>query len=321
MERQRKTHRKYILITCITIICMIGVVTSVWHLTPLNNYKVLVASAPRPSGSDIYLASNAHEILYYGMNKTKDAFKEADIIFFGSSRPMVAFTRDVIQEFFEKRNLRYYSLCFSGGTDDFAETIIRSFDLKPKIAIVNADEFFTGENTLMAQRVIDGNYFDAIKAVWDRRSAHFVRHLLHHLVPHLSGRDFPGKPNWMIYRSRNDGTWFFAGYKGMRPKPVIYPVRHTLSIPEAHFQAAERFKDLMEQQNIRLILTYIPNANSDRWRAVEMAERLGVPLISPDIPSLMTYDRSHLDKPSVNIFTKAFLQELDARVLCSLLEQ
>ncbi len=158
------------------------------------------------------------------------------------------------------------------------------------------------------------------KTIWKRRCAHVVRNLLHRLLPHLSGLDSPERRTWMIYRSQSDGTWFFAAYKGMKPKPVIYPARRPLSIPEAHFQAEESFKDLMEQQNIKLILTYVPNAHSDRWRAVEMAERLEAPLISPEIPSLMTYG-SHLDKPSVDIFTNASLQELDARVLRSLPEQ
>ncbi len=54
-----------------------------------------------------------------------------------------------------------FPLC-GGGANDFAETIIRSFDLKPRIAIVNTEEFFTGVNTPITQRVLDENCFDAI---------------------------------------------------------------------------------------------------------------------------------------------------------------
>ncbi len=293
----------------VTVVVLVSAVAAVWHLTPFDKYEVLAATAPRPGGSEYYLASNAHEILFHGMGGRDRQSREADMLLFGSSRVLVAFTQPMIQDFFEKQGLSYYNLSFSGGTDVFARALVEKFDLRPRFAIVDANEFFTGENTPMAQRAMDGSYFDALKRVSERRAGYAVRHSLHKVVPHLSGRDLPWIASWMIFRSDSDGTWDFAAYKKMVPAPVRSPPRYPREIPEAHFRAAEEFKELLEGRGTRVVLTYVPSARNDRWRAVEMSERLGLPLISPELPDLMTYDGSHLDKTSVARFTGAMLQE------------
>lgn len=292
-----------------------GSIAAVWHLTPLDEYKVLAVSALRPAGAEYYLASNAHEIIYQGMEGSDRPLRDADVLFFGSSRPLVAFTRSSLGDFFERHGLSYYNLSFSGGTDVFARALVEKFDLAPRLAIIDANEFFTGENTPMAQRVMDGSRFDALKRVYERRTAYRVRHSLHRALPHLSGRDLPWIPSWMIFRSMRDGTWEFAAYKRMQAEPVYSPPRYPRDIPEEHFRAAERFTRLLQDRGATVVLTFVPSARNDRWRAVEISERLGLPLISPELPDLMTYDGSHLDKPGVARFTGAFLLELEDRIL------
>jgi hypothetical protein len=190
-----------------------------------------------------------------------------------------------------------------GERSGFPEAIIDRFDLRPKWMVINAEPFFATENSAFANKVMSESRFDAVKFRFEGTAGFAVRHRLHQVVPYLS--PFQTTPDWIWYRSYDDGTAWIAGTVGV-PAPATVADTHEAT-PSYVLQVARGFKADMDRRGTRLVLTCIPPDSPAHARLV--GETLGIPVLVPELPDLVTRDGRHLDEDSANRFARAFLEQ------------
>jgi hypothetical protein len=268
-----------------------------------------------PGRGDFYLAHDRgghidHHVLFHGIDATaRQQLTRADVLFLGNSRLMFALEPQLMRSTLGAAGVDYYVLGFGHEEqDDFPLRIIQEHDLRPTLVIINADHFFAAEQSEWAARVIEESEFDAWKLRVEGETAHRVRRVLHRVVPHYVDLH-RGLREVVLFRSRQDGTWFvandfgsgvsFAWPPGDREVPAVAALR-----------AAELFKRELDRRGARLLLTIIPGPNVSLHRAQAIARHLSVPLVVPAADGLRSIDGSHLSRDSVQRVATALLAQL-----------
>jgi hypothetical protein len=276
----------------------------------------IVAYRRPPDRGSFYLAHDRgghvdHHVLYHGIDEHSLArMRESDMLFLGNSRLMFALPGDVLRRFFEARGLSYYVLGFGHEEqDDFPLRIIRRFDLRPSLVVINADGFFAADQSAWAEQVMRENAFDAWKLQLEAEAAHRVRRVLHTFVPHYVDARTRER-EFVIFRSRDDGTWFVATDFG-EGGAFAWPSDVRRPPDDRALAAALAFKREIESRGARLVLTIVPAPEASVHRARAMAAYLNVPLIVPDAGALRTIDGSHLSKESAARVAASLLEQLD----------
>ena len=152
-------------------------------------------------------------MLWFGIDaEVVRRLKAAEVLFVGNSRLMFGLRPALLRPFFADRGVRYYVMGFGyREADRFPLEMIRRFDLRPRLVVVNADGFFGGGLSPWAELVNRDTPFAARKLQQEAEAAHEARRVVHQLVPNwfrLFG--LPGlglRRHFIAYRSRSDGTW------------------------------------------------------------------------------------------------------------------
>lgn len=277
-----------------------------------------IVATQEPAASDAYYLAHDrgghvdHHVLYHGTDpEATQNLRTSDVLLLGNSRLMFAFRRPDLRGFFPRHGLTYYVLGFGHREHDaFPRAIIRRYDLRPKLVIVNADRFFLGDQSPWADRVIDDSWFDAQKLWFEAETAHVVRRALHRWVPHVPDL-VEGEREFIAYRSRMDGTWLVANkFSGLGARMAADDGRPATP-DEQKLRRAREFRQEVEARGGRLVLCLVPTPTASRSTAEWLARELGVPLIAPEPEGLRTYDGSHLTPESAATFARAFFAELD----------
>jgi hypothetical protein len=275
----------------------------------------IVAHQDPPAWGSFYLAHDRgghvdHHVLFHGIDNAANAhLRAAEVLFLGNSRLMFALQPQLVREFFAGVDRRYYVLGFGHEEqDDFPLEIIRAHDLRPDLVVINADHFFAAEQSDWAARVIEESDFDAWKIRFEAEAAHRVRRSLHRIVPHYVDLR-RGLREVVLYRSREDGSWFVATTFGEGARFDWPPPDRDLPGAQA-FRAAEAFKRELDARGARIVLWIVPGPDVSLHRARAMAERLGVPLLVPTVDDLRTIDGSHLAEASARRVASALLEQL-----------
>ena len=301
--------------TCIGLVTFVVLAVAsaaLWKLTPAASARMRVADAVWLPAADNYLAGTDtlldHRVLYRGLFGTLEPMRRADVLFLGNSRLMFGLSEPLLSRFFEERGLRYYMLGFGYGEGNrFAEDLIARHDLRPQLVVANVDRFFTNQYSDFGASVVAETAFGSWKVLLETNAAFVVRHGLHRFLPHVPDL-CRGTLESFVFRSKSNGSW-----------RVPYPMpttRHPLPPPPADPASTERpgvaarFQAELEARGARVLLTYVPTPDGSRQPAENVAARLGVPLLAPELPGLETFDDSHLTPQSSERFTAAFLEEL-----------
>jgi len=296
-------------------------VVAVDRVPALAERGAALLAAERPEDDDHYLAGDIggqldHHVLFFGLDAAATGhLRAADVIFLGNSRLMFALRPSVLRPAFATRGQRYYALGFGfREADRFPLALIRRFDLRPRLAVVNADGFFAGGLSAWAETVNRDTPFAARKARWEGETAHTVRRAIHIVAPNwlsLFGRPGLGQARELnTYRSRLDGTWQIspwpASTAAFADPGVEGPAPGRLEIA-----AARAFKAELDARGIRLVLTRVPSPEPhDGGGPAQFARLLGVPLVAPTVPGLTSSDRSHLDEASAHDWSRALVTAL-----------
>jgi hypothetical protein len=268
-----------------------------------------------PATASFYLAHDRgghidHHVLYHGIDDVAARhLRAADVLFLGNSRLMFALSRAVMQPFFDSTGHRYYVLGFGHEEqDDFPLQMIRRDNLRPSLVVVNADHFFAAERSEWAARVIEETDFDAWKIRFEGETAHRVRRILHRVVPHYVDLRRGGR-EVVLYRAREDGTWFVANDFG---PGVEFPwPPHDRDTPgRSALAAAEAFKHELDARGARLVLCLVPGPGVSLHRAQALAAHLRVPLLAPSAAEFRTVDDSHLSRESAAMAATSLLDAL-----------
>jgi hypothetical protein len=279
------------------------------------------AAAERPPDDDHFLANDVggqvdHHVLWFGIDaEVVRRLKAAQVLFVGNSRLMFALRPAVLRPFFADRGVRYYVMGFGyREADRFPLEMIRRFDLRPRLVVVNADGFFGGGLSPWAELVNRDTPFAARKLQHEAEAAHEARRVVHQLVPNwfrLFG--LPGlglRRHFIAYRARSDGTWAISpwaeGTAGfVDPEPAGPP------LGRGEVAAAQAFKAELDARGAAMVLTRVPSPEPMPGAGpARFAERLGVPLVLVDVPGLTTFDNSHLSEGSAHDWTRGLLGTL-----------
>ena len=284
-------------------------------LTPVAAREADIVVHRDPPSPAFYLAHDRgghidHHVLYHGTDDVaREHLKRADVLFLGNSRLMFALDSTVMQPFFAAAGHRPYVLGFGHEEqDDFPLEIVRSLDLRPSLVVINADHFFAGRRSEWAAKVIEESTFDAWKIQVEGEAAHRVRRLLHRVVPHYVDRR-RGLREVVLYRSREDGSWFVANDFGEGTR-FEWPLPDRDLPGHEALRAAEAFKREVEARGAQLVLTVIPGPDVSLHRARAMAAHLSVPLLVPEATELRTIDNSHLSAESAARVATSLLAQL-----------
>jgi hypothetical protein len=282
-------------------------------LRPAAAYEADIVRHQDPPSDDFYLAHDRgghidHHVLFHGIDdRARAAMRAADVLFLGNSRLMFALDSRIMREHALLQN--YYVLGFGHEEqDDFPLEIIRSSDLRPSVVVINADRFFASDQSDWAERVIDESDFDAWKVRVEGQAAHRVRRILHRLVPQYVDLR-RGQREVVLYRSRQNGTWFVANDFGLGTA-FIWPENDTTTPTPAALAAAAEFKHALEQRGARIVLCLIPGPGVSLHRAQQLAAHLSVPLIVPEAGEIRTIDGSHLSYESAVRVTASLIERL-----------
>jgi hypothetical protein len=279
-----------------------------------------ISVAQRPPDSAYYLAHDRgghldHHVLYHGIDaEAIENLKQADVLFVGTSRMMFALRSRVIRPWADAHGLTYYALGFGFREGDtWALELIKKYDLRPRIVVVNVDGFFGRPLSEWAERVRKDTPFGARKLFWEGELGHETRRVVHRVIPNwidLYGRPgFPFGNEFIAYRSRRDGIWAISPW----PKPVMpayaedygpAPVGPRIGDP------ARAFKAELDQRGSQMIVTYVPTPDDAGGNPVALGALLNVPVVGMDVDGLTSHDGSHLSEESAVFWSQRLVQDL-----------
>ncbi len=273
--------------------------------------------------SERSVSTEAHDrdVLFYGIGRSIEHLRQADIVILGHSMPLFAFDWRMIEGFTRKHGVRIFNMASSGDVSgEFLLRTIRKHAIHPFLFVINADDYiksffhpFLRTDCGEAGFVIKYGRWQAFKNVLSRNIRWRMEDRIRSIIPSsMADALFPN--NVIInYRSARHGSW----YNDLWPlfnDPSKSTVTNTRE-PDCHatetdFDEASQYLDALG--NSHVVLTLVPHATSCRPRVREIAERMGVPFIDVD-PNGMTYidGGGHLDARGARLFTAEFLRQLE----------
>ncbi len=253
-----------------------------------------------------------HHVIYFGLDTdVLRHLRAAEVLFLGNSRLMFALRPRVLRPAFDRAQLTYYVLGFGHReADRFPLAIIRKFDLRPRLVVVNVDGFFGGGLSAWAETVHRDTPFAARKLRFEAESAHTWRGVVDRLVPNWPQHaGLPGlglRRAFVAYRSTADGTWDVSPW----PEATLGFARQSSAAPltRGEIAGARAFKAELDGRGASLALTAVPTPEPLEGAGAErFAELLGVPLLVPEVPALTSHDHSHLSEGSAHDWSRALV--------------
>ncbi len=287
------------------------------RFTPLSKFKQIpVLADPLPEGYRVISVgpSLVHQVAHFDLYGQSEAMRQAQVLIAGNSRQMNVWRGDHLTTLEEQLGMDVYALGFNHNeSNTFFETQVEQYDLNPRYIIVNVDRFFTDDPSPAAEGVEGMTAWSAQKDVWETTLAFHLKGYVHGIWPHLAGRSFPGETLVANYISLENGYWYVGAAKGT-PSGVNEKEQRWRRVDDEALVIAERFQREMAERGAELVLMYVPKQQDARAQAQAVAEHLGLPLYSPEVPGLRTWDESHLDRISVDRFMQPLLVELVAHI-------
>lgn len=252
-----------------------------------------------------------HGALLYAMEPgVVEKIKEADVLFLGNSRAQYAFSTEASIEAMNAFGVSWYAMGFGfGARSDMPEAMFERYNLTPKLVVINADPFFSKSAAGLSGKVLAGGD-DFINEYQKKRK-------LQDIHPSLCEKFGPGpwssltcgkKPT--LFRSRSNGTWVVKYYRPDQHIPVAYSDTHLMDKLDITVEAAEKFFETTGINRECVVLTSTPQNPTPVTMTRELAKRLNVAYEFPQLNDLWTIDASHLDVPSGERWSAAFMSQL-----------
>jgi hypothetical protein len=281
----------------------------------LRTYSIFSCQADGYS-SDRYLAycggehyaDYEHGAFWFDLEPAARSFaKNADVLFIGNSRIQVALSTAATANWFAGASVRYYLLGFSYNENViFTDELLRRIHPRASVYVINVDDFFERYETPPVETLFHDpgarNRYEG-KRFWQR-----IHEPICKTFAALCG------VNLVTYRSRETGA-FTKRTAEPNFTPVSYDQVIDQHVVNSNTVAATDFLSHLAVERRCIILTNVPKVGTKIGNVKAIATNRGVNLVTPEIPEgLRTYDGWHLDPPSAERWSIAFLQSAGSSI-------
>jgi hypothetical protein len=250
-----------------------------------------------------------HGAFWFDLEPAVQSFvKNADVVFLGNSRMLMAFSTSATSEWFTAASARYYLLGFGYyGNMVMADGLLRKIHPSAKAYVINVDDFFETTESPPVKRIL----YDprAREQYQTKRTWQRVHELICRPVPAVCGNSFA------IFRSRQTGAYSYAYFwqDGNPYRDSSAPVSYDKVIDQWALDKDTAvgigFLSRLPVRRECVILTMVPTVGTKLQSAAALAMALGLRLVIPEITGeLRTLDGSHLNKSSAQQWSQAFFQ-------------
>jgi len=253
-----------------------------------------------------------------------DKIRQADIIFYGSSKGLFGFRTDVISQYVNqpgvpRAKLFNASLAFGEGVG-FLDEIIKNLDLRKKILIVDlsvqaAHYYYTNQ----AKKALAEDTLTAYETTINFWLRYGFDRLFEDFLPRfeINGSNWSLGPRVGLWQSRSWSTGDDTSRK-MQPKyPVVTGTVRGDFDPDGRLR--EFFVNECRERGIEVIFTTVPTGAglpgqdaSDAVWSQRAADQLGLPYVKIDPSGLYTHDSIHLDPASAALLGQRLGEALAA---------
>ena len=316
MGRFERSLRKYLLVALLaTAGLMAG--HSAWRETV--KIGCLPQGGASPPGTWLVACASdqvgSYELgaIWFGLDaKVNAGITRAKVLLFGDSRLLHAASNATTSDWFASREIPMYLLAFGNGEQSgWAENLVDRLKPAPQLVVFDADPYFTGQQSIPAQAITD----DPME---EETTARGIRAFLAaapeycRLVPWLCGRTTQGFRQYLdgvvVHRSQGR-VWFNRNQEGVFA--IAKPGPQDTSNYGTYLANATRLLAKMHVDPQCVVFTIVPNSEMDDTLARFLAASLGGRVIAPWFDGLATTDHFHLTPESSEIWSKAFLAQLE----------
>jgi hypothetical protein len=270
---------------------------------PSNNNEFFISACGEP------FVDYEHGAYFLGLEKPAiAALKNSEVLFLGSSRVQIAFSTNSTRNYFSEKNISYYLLGF-GYVEQmlFSQSLLKKYDINPKVLVINADPFFQKYASPPAVSLLNDD--------WSAIKQYYFKKLAQYWIPDLC-KLLPCKPQGqLIYRNSTNGEWVWwdtwrdpvAGHlKKIIPETVSSEQRQELINNMKEFMLGVKVPPEC------IILTFTPNDRFDLSNTnIELAKLFGFHAVMPSIPDIVIMDEDHFNLPTAERWSAAALEMLD----------
>jgi len=229
--------------------------------------------------------------------------RQAQVLFIGNSKLQFALSTQATSDWFAQRSTSHFLFGFAHNeTVRFFSPVLAAMKPQARVIVIHVDRLFedrlTPPMTILANDPGSRRIFRT-KKVWQR-----IHRPVCSFASELCGQNFG------LHRNMENGHWLFTGTQGRLDQPV--PTGDGPPLEQERWpDRAQRARDFiapLQADNRCVLLILIPSQKTRREEALYIADALNLPLISPDVEGLETFDRNHLDEASATRWSTALFE-------------
>ena len=250
-----------------------------------------------------------HGAFWFDLEPDIERFaSEADVLFLGSSRMQFAFSSHATHEWFSTPPVRYYLMGFSFTENiSFSAPLLSKLQPKAKVYIINVDRFFEDKETEVGKAILRES--DALARSKEKRFWQVLHEPVCTTFPMLCGKEAS------FFRTRETGAWHLKGIRLWEGSNDVADGPSSNIDRWEHYAAlGKQFLSQLPVDRRCVLLTIAPYNATKRAEATAIASALSMDLLVPPLEGLQTFDGSHLDRPSAERWSQAFLEMAGPRI-------
>jgi hypothetical protein len=247
-----------------------------------------------------------HAAFWFGLEPVALEFaRTADVLFLGNSRMQVGFSAATLTDWFSALPARHYLLGFVYENYIFEEKLLRKLTPHARAYVISLDYFFQQSESVAAKTVMydpGARGRNQRKRLWQ-----LVHRPVCEILSAICGDQY------VVFRSRSTGVWFADG--GDLPGAAVSEEegRDERAVTDEPV-SARGFLSRLSVPPECVILTIVPTVGTRRATANGIADAIGMNLVAPKLNGLHTFDGSHLDRPSAERWSRAFVEAAGPRI-------
>ena len=250
-----------------------------------------------------------HGAFWFGLEpEAQRAAAAADALIVGSSRLEFAFSGASVAKWFASIGARYYLLGFSNTENVvFVGPLLQKLQPRAKVYVINVDRFFDDDRiSPPVARILQDR--DSGKHYEEKQTWQSIHKVLCPTLPFLCGTAIA------VYRERDTGVWRMNGTGRLEAEAVSDGQPKNADRWDHYAELGEKFLAQLPVARSCVVLTIVPTVETRRAEATAIAAKMGLPLITPQLDGLRTFDGSHLEAASAERWSAAFLAAAGPRI-------